>query len=114
MISLFTTNAWALSKSDKRILKRSAGFGLVLGTAVGIATYPVAKSLTTVFTGAAVGLVTGLIVGAYRLPQDEDIKSVDPMALNNLKNEVRLTPYNFMQYNSVVQSVKLDQIVYRF
>lgn len=105
LIGFAPQTSWALSKGDKRILKRSAGFGLVLGTAVGVATYPVAKSFMTIVTGAAVGLVTGLIVGAYRLPRDEDVPSADPMAL-----QPRLTPHNLALYQMKAQTVEFSVI----
>jgi hypothetical protein len=58
--------ALALDRDFKSVLV-GGGYGLLGGTVLGLASYPLTRDARSIFIGSAVGLYLGIIVGIYNV-----------------------------------------------
>ena len=65
------TGAQAMSRDVKDVLTLGL-YGIVAGTALGLATLPLAKSSRAIFIGSSVGLYLGLATGFYHITHRDD------------------------------------------
>jgi hypothetical protein len=70
-LGLSSRDAQAVNR-DVRAVMTTATYGLVLGTAAGLVTWPINGNSRGIFIGASVGLYLGIIAGVYFITHRDD------------------------------------------
>ena len=72
-LAILSAPARALTlNKDVKVVLTTGIYGLAVGTAAGLVSYPISKSPRTVFIGSSVGLYLGIAVGIYHIFNRDD------------------------------------------
>jgi len=65
-VSVATKPAYAMDRDVKTVIKYG-GYGILVGTGVGLITWPFTQDLRAVFMGTSIGLYLGIAIGIYQV-----------------------------------------------
>jgi hypothetical protein len=72
LIASFSARPAHALDRDARAIFVASGYGILLGTALGLVALPTTKSAKAVFVGSSLGLYLGLAVGIYHITHRDD------------------------------------------